>query len=113
MFFTVYAQEGVSRFAQQISGDGEKQIQGPVISPNVWTHVALTVSKSGNRAVLYINGNRVGSTTLSALPGDYTGTANYLGKSQYPDDLFVGYMDNVFIFDYALSAGEVSTYMAK
>ena len=113
MFFTIYSEAATSRFAQQINGDGEKQIQGPAITANQWTHVALTVSSSSEKATLYINGTRVGSTTLSALPKNYSGSANYLGKSQYPDDLFAGYMDNVFLFDYALSANEITTYMAK
>ena len=113
MFFTVYAWEAGARFAQQINGDGEKQINGSGTALNTWTHVALTVNGSTKNATLYINGKRVGAVTLSALPEDYNGTKNYLGKSQYDDPYFKGYMDNVYIFDYALSSSEVESYMNK
>ena len=101
------------RFAQIINNDGEKQINTSAASLNTWTHVALTINGSSNNATLYINGQRVGGVTTSALPSDYNGAANYLGKSQYPDPLFKGYMDNVYIFDYALSSDDIKTYMNK
>ncbi len=113
MFLTAYAYDAGIRFAQQINGDGEKQVNGSTTALNTWTHVAVTVNGKSNNATLYINGSRVGTVTLSALPEDYAGTANYLGKSQYDDPYFAGYMDDVYIFDYALSANEVKSYMNK
>ena len=114
MFLTSHAYQAGIRFAQQINGDGEKIIEAGVNTTlDKWTHVALTVNSSTKIATLYVNGSRVGGVALSALPEAYNGTINYLGKSQYPDPYFSGYMDNVFIFDYALSQSEISTYMNK
>ena len=51
---------------------------------------------------------------MTAYPNSYSGNKNYLGRSQFSaDPYFKGYMDNVYIFDYALSASEVKTYMNK
>lgn len=107
MFVTTHAWEAGLRFAQQINGDGEKQINTSSTTLNQWTHVAITVSGSSKNATMYVNGVRVGGVTLSAVPSDYAGTANYLGKSQYDDPYFQGYMDDVMIFDYALSTDEI------
>ena len=107
MFITTHAWDAGLRFAQQINGDGEKQINASSTTLNQWTHVAITINGKTKNATMYVNGVRVGGGVLSALPSDYAGTANYLGKSQYDDPYFKGYMDDVMIFDYALSTDEI------
>ena len=113
MFVTPFAYNAGLRLAQQINGDGEKMVNASAPALNTWTHVAVTVNGVSENATLYVNGVKIGTTTFSAVPKDYNGSANYLGKSQYDDPYFAGYMDNVFIFDYALSADEIKTYMNK
>ena len=45
---------------------------------------------------------------MSAYPNSYTGRKNYLGRSQFSaDPYFSGYMDDVLIFDYALTKEEI------
>ena len=115
MFFTLKSGSNSVRFAQTVNGNtSEAIIDGSSISVNTWVHVAITVSASNKKATMYINGNKVGTASLTAYPNSYPGSKNYLGKSQFSaDPYFKGYMDNVFIFDYALSASEVTTYMNK
>ena len=115
MFFTLKSASNAVRFAQTVNGNtSEAIIDGSSISANTWTHVAVTVSASNKKATMYINGKKVGTTTLTAYPNSYSGNKNYLGRSQFDaDPYFKGYMDNVYIFDYALSDSEVTSYMNK
>ena len=114
MFFTLKAYGSGFRFAHKYNDASEKQITGDsALSTNKWTHIAVTISASSKKAILYVNGTRVGSAVLDTHLNSFAGTQNYLGKSQYPDPYFKGYMDNVYIFNYALSASEITTYMNK
>ncbi len=79
------------------------------ITNGSWMHVAVTVNSS-NLVTLFVNGTSVGSyTATSAL--NYSGwTNNYIGASNWAADMqFRGAMDDIAIFDKALTAGEVST----
>ncbi len=77
------------------------------ITAGNWMHVALTVNSS-NVVTLYVNGTAAGSyTATSAI--NYAGwTKNYIGASNWAvDRQFRGAMDDIAIFDRALSAGSV------
>ncbi len=116
MFVTLKSSSNGIRFAQTVNGntvDNEQMIDGVAISTNKWMHIALTVNATTKKATLYIDGKAIGTTLMTAYPNGYSGSQNYLGKSQYEDPYFKGYMDNVFIFNYALSESEVTTYMNK
>jgi hypothetical protein len=109
MFFTLHSATGNSRFAQTVNGNNaEALIEGSAIGLSRWNHVALTVSAQSKKATLYINGVQAGSVVMSAYPNSYSGNKNYLGRSQFSaDPYFAGYMDDVMIFDYALSKEEI------
>ena len=72
---------------------------------NKWTHVAATYDRS--TAVLYVNGNA--DTTELDIPGEIIINANpvYIGGSQFAPDFFHGILDEVLIYNDALSATEV------
>ena len=102
------------QYSLQIEGNDHKYWYGVTASPitvsvipglKVWRHVALT--KKGNRLSAYINGNKVAS-------GDIEGTVSKTTESLYfgmdnPGKLeyFNGAMDEVYIFNRALSAAEI------
>ncbi len=114
MFLTLQSSANGLRFAQTVNGNSaEAIIDGSAITTNTWNHVAVTVSAKTKKATLYLNGKKVGTTVMTAYPSSYAGNNNYLGKSQWPDPYFKGYMDNVYIFNYALSSSEITTYMNK
>ncbi|MFO0454912.1 MAG: LamG-like jellyroll fold domain-containing protein, partial [Planctomycetota bacterium] len=74
-----------------------------------WMHVTGTIASNG-LMTLYINGASVGSTTLAALPNFSNWTSNLIGASNWTADaLFRGAIDEIAIFDRALSAAEVAT----
>jgi len=115
MFFTTSAYMSGYRFAMQVGGTGENQISGSApMTKDTWTHVALTINKTSKRATLYIGGTKIGTVILPGLPNVFSGSACYLGRSQYSADAyFTGYMDDVYIFDDELSQDKVKEYMNK
>jgi len=114
-FFTTYAYASGFRVAHKYNDSTENMVSGTsALTKNTWTHVAVTISASTKRTILYVNGQRIGSTVIDAWLESFSGSANYLGKSQYSTDpYFNGFMDDVRIFNYALSEKEVTTYMNK
>ncbi|MCK4359450.1 MAG: LamG domain-containing protein [Candidatus Cloacimonetes bacterium] len=81
-------------------------INGETISVNIssggWTHIALTYDKDAgaNNQKLYINGTRVDSTTLTE-PININANNLLFGK------FYMGAVDEVAIFDRALSVDEI------
>ena len=65
-----------------------------------WHHVAIT--RSGSSMVMYLNGSSIQTGTDSTA---YTSTAFNVGFSTYP---FNGFMDEVALWDSALSASNVT-----
>lgn len=110
MFLTPSSGSGTLRFAISTNGSapGAEQILETAPLPvGQWRHVAVT--RSGNTAHLYTNGVLVASGTISIAPANFNPALNYLGVSQYPaDPFFNGRMDEIFIFNYALSSTEIT-----
>jgi hypothetical protein len=98
-------------FAITTSGSGgEQRINSSVaISPNTWTHVAVTLG--GGTGILYINGVEVGRNNGMSLTPSSLGatTQNYIGRSQYNGDAHLsGRVDDFRVYDDALTAAEVA-----
>ncbi|MCL6589276.1 MAG: family 43 glycosylhydrolase [Firmicutes bacterium] len=111
MFLTPRGGSNVIRFAITTGGySAEQQINGAAALPTgVWKHVAVT--KSGNVAILYVDGVEVGrNSNMTLSPSNLGNTGNnYIGKSQYADPYLDGQIDNFRIYNRALSASEVSS----
>lgn len=105
---------GRLRFAITTNGAGaEQQINGTsALAAGVWQHVAVTLN--GNTGILYLNGAAVGTNTAMTLNPSSLGytTANYLGRSQYPDPYLNGALDEFRIYCAALSPGEIAATYA-
>ncbi len=73
-----------------------------------WVHVAIVVK--GGAGTLYLNGEEVGHNSEILLTPDSLGktTQNYLGKSQFPDPLLKGKIDDFRIYASAISPGEIA-----
>ncbi|WP_127502572.1 glycoside hydrolase family 127 protein [Actinoplanes solisilvae] len=110
MFISPRSSAGGLRFAITTGGSGsEQRIDGPALAVNAWTHVSVT--RSGNLGVLYVNGAEVARNTGLTLSPSSLGatTRNWLGRSQYADPYLDGALDNVRLYGRALSASEVSS----
>jgi len=95
-------------------GGGEQQINRTAPTPlpsNQWTHVAIT--KSGTTGTMYVNGEPVGTNPNMTLSPSALGTTtqNWIGKSQYADPLFDGAVDELQIYDHALTAPQVRSLL--
>jgi hypothetical protein len=94
--------------------------KGAGFALKTWTHVAITVSTSGSTitTAIYYNANTTGitlsnATAISNLPAKTTSfTTNFIGNGAKPGKNEVNldaYLNDVKIFDSALSATQVSS----
>jgi hypothetical protein len=76
-----------------------------------WHHVAVVLGAGSTyTGTLYIDKVAVGSNTAMTLrPSNLGDTANnFIGRSQWPDPYFDGYIDDFRIYRRALTAAEIS-----
>ena len=93
---------GGLRFAIRTPDVDEQVLNGAALSVGQWYHVAVTIT--GNTGRLYRNGELVATNTNMTLnPIDVAATMNYIGKSQWADPEFDGLIDDLRIWNYALS----------
>lgn len=80
---------------------------GSSFGTNRWRHVA--VSFSTEAITVYFDGQQVArNTTINIRPADFRPIYNYIGRSQFPaDPALKAYIDDVRIYNYALSAEQV------
>ena len=106
LFLCPRSGDGTLRFAIK-NGGGEQQLNGTPLTVGAWTHVAVTIA--GDTGKLFVNGALVATNTAMTInPVDVGTTTNYLGKSQWPDPLFNGLIDEARFFAYALGDAEVA-----
>lgn len=105
MFFTP-SNGGAMRFVMK-NGGAEEVLDGTsALATRAWKHVAITYAS--NTATLYVDGQKVSSASFSIKPSDINASICYLGRSMFnADPLFNGNLDDVRIYNYALSAENV------
>jgi hypothetical protein len=87
---------------------GDEQILSTTKATTGWHYIAVTLAPEV--VTLYVDGNAVTSTTITLRPSDFHPKRNYIGRSQYTaDPFFTGYIDDLRIYNYALSADEIET----
>jgi hypothetical protein len=111
MFLTLNAGGAGPRFAITNSGAGAEQrltYGGQNFPLNQWSNVVVTVS--GTTGTMYLNGVVVATNNNMTLKPSALGNTNrnYLGKSQYSDPAYDGAIDDLAIYNRALSAAEVA-----
>ncbi len=84
-----------------------------LLQTSVFQHIALTYDKASGNAVLYLNGTAVGTQNLGAL-NPQTSYNLYLGErpSEGAPSRFNGVMDEVGIYNRALSGAEIQAIYA-
>lgn len=87
---------------------GNSMVKTPAILQTGRFYQAVCVLTNGNTMTLYLNGELVGSQNLSFTYRQNTRTNNFFGKSNWAvDSLFKGSIDDVRIYNRALSPSEV------
>lgn len=115
LFLTPYNDAGRLRSAITTNGGGgEAQVTGSAALPaNTWKTVTVTLDSTAQLLTVYLDGVAVGSqkTTVTAaqLLESTATSAGYLGKSFYGDPYFKGAIDDVRIYDAALTAAQVQS----
>ncbi|UCH14892.1 MAG: laminin G domain-containing protein, partial [Bacteroidales bacterium] len=76
------------------------------IKPDVWYFAAVV--KKADSLLLYLNDQLIAADTTFLVPGDlFPDSANWLGKSHWPDATFNGMIDDVRLYKSALTEEEV------
>ena len=110
MYLTPYNGKGIC-FGIKNGGTEQQVANGRRLTTRAWKHVAVTI-KEGYVAI-YVDGEEVASSSdISIKPSDLRTSINYLGRGQSASvPKYRGYLDDVRIYNYALSADEVKEVM--
>lgn len=79
------------------------------ITANIWTHIAMSKA-SGSNVKIYQNGVKITDESLSYT--GYTPAELYIGGMSNGNNSFNGILDEIRVYDHALSAVEVSALAA-
>jgi hypothetical protein len=80
---------------------------GTYLTPNQWTHVAVTLSGSAD-AVFYVNG-QVAEAVLGTLPAAASNAPLYIGRNPHPDaQMWDGAIADVRIWNLPRSAADIA-----
>ncbi len=105
LFLTPRSSSNTLRFAIK-DGSSEQIVETSQLASRQWTHVAVTLSE--DTAKLYVNGSLKDTNNATTInPSDFSPSINYLGNSQWDDPLLNGRIDDLRIYNYALSSDEV------
>ncbi|XEC93010.1 LamG-like jellyroll fold domain-containing protein [Paenibacillus tarimensis] len=111
MFLTPRSGNNTLRFGIR-NGGGEQIVQTSQLSANEWVHVGVTLGDGSLK--LYVNGELKAENNNNPIkPSDFIPSKNYIGKSQWPDPLFSGKIDEFRIYGSVLSADEIKALYNK
>ena len=101
----------VMRFAIKNGGTEQYVDSRNRLTARTWKHVAVTIGN--NKVTLYVDGVEVGSNSnITIKPSDFRPVFNCLGYSMSKTvPAFRGYLDDLRIYNYALSQEEVKSVM--
>jgi PKD repeat protein len=114
---SLFVKEGPNTlaYALYLTGGGTAQLnawwtdsQGlyaPPVQQGVWTHVAVTAGANTMR--LYVNGTQVRSKAISGSLPATSGALRIGGNAVWSNEFFDGALDDVRIYNRALSAAEI------
>ena len=109
MFLTPYSG---SDMRLVLKDGGDEQILSTTKLGATWRHVAVTLDDDS--AKLYVDGElQAASADITIRPSDFQPALNYVGRSQYAaDPLLKANIDDLRIYNRALSAEEINSVMA-
>ena len=107
--YALHASQDASRPVGQVDIDGEQDAVGPSsLTLNAWSHLAVTYD--GTSVRLYVNGGIADTSTYAGSIPASTGPLR-LGGNAIWQEWFSGDLDDVRVYNRALSAGEVQSDM--
>jgi glucose/arabinose dehydrogenase/PKD repeat protein len=110
MAYSLYANNGGGRPTGQVNIVGEQNAAGAAQLPlNAWTHLATTYDGAALR--LFVNGTEVAARTQTGSIAGSTGALRIGGNAVW-GEYFKGLIDEVRVYNRALSASEIQADMA-
>ena len=111
--YDVYTQNGALLLAQQyLGGGGASNITGTTnIADGNWHNVTVVLDNSNGTLKMYLDGSQEGTTYSFTSGQNLTQFANtlYIGKTFFNERYWNGSIDQVRIFNRAITANEVET----
>jgi chitodextrinase len=109
--YALYANSDTNTPSGEVSTPGNRDVRGNATLPlNTWTHLGVTYD--GAMLRLYINATHVASRSVSGSIVTSTGVLRIAGNS-VRGEYFQGRVDEVRIYNRALTAGELQTDMSS
>ncbi|GAA4306843.1 LamG-like jellyroll fold domain-containing protein [Aestuariibaculum suncheonense] len=106
MFLTPSSGGGQLHFGIR-AGSAEQILTASALPTGEWVHVAVVLSDS--KSSLYVNGTVVAeSASITTRPIHFKPVLNYIGRSQWPDPLLNGNIDDFRIYNYAFEPSQIS-----
>ena len=108
-WWNVYNNGMILRGVVTIDGN-QTNIHTPVLTPDTWTHIVVTYSDADDLLSIYMDGVLFNSTFASGIIDD-SGTGIFVGGYEHiQSESFNGSIDDVRIYDVALTPQEVLDY---
>ena len=105
--------DGVIRFAIRTASIGEQVVNTPDRLASGWHNITVVLDSADMMTRVYVDGAMVASGATLLLPKDLgVTTQNWFGKSQWPDALYQGDLDDVRIYNRILTQDEIKNVMA-
>ena len=111
LIYALYAGDGAGRPAADVFTTADRGVSGTAITAlNAWTHLASTYD--GTTLRLYVNGVQAATRAVTGSIKASTGVLRIGGNGTWGDEWFAGLIDEVRLYNRALSAAEIQTDMA-
>ena len=111
MAYSLYTSERTSRPVGQVNVDNvERNALGAPLPLNAWTHLASTYD--GGTLRLYVNGTLTSTLSINGSLPASTGALRMGGNSIWPE-WFAGQLDDVRVYNRALTSAELQSDMNK
>jgi hypothetical protein len=101
--------EGGKACARTYTGAHHAVCSGQMLSPATWYHITGVFDRINNQATVYVDGVSQASGALPDAPSSNDGKTKIGCRNYYGDMPFKGALDEVKIWNYALSSSEVFT----
>jgi hypothetical protein len=112
LIYALYAGDGLGRPATDVFTTSDRGFSGPTaLTLNAWVHLAATYDGTTQR--LYVNGVQVATLASSGSIRASTGVLRIGGNNIWTNEWFAGLIDEVRVYNKALTAAEVQADMAK
>jgi hypothetical protein len=111
LVYALYANNDALRPSGHLFTTGDLYANGSAqLSANAWSHLAMTWDGATQR--LYVNGNQVATRAVAGTLVNSAGALRFGGNSVWPE-WFGGRLDEIRIYDRALTQAELQTDMTR